>query len=74
MKIETKFDIGQDVFYIFGTGLSVGCVNGFEYSRYGIFYFLNGNTKRFTENELFATRNEALQKLKELEVRDDRKE
>ena len=75
MKIETKFEPKQDVFYID----KFVNKNGKEYydivedyirriiinSLKGVYYILS-DEQAFTENELFVTREEAEQKLKEL--------
>lgn len=65
MKIETKFDIGQKVFYINNVGkILSGIVYNIRWdSVKGFVYFIPLDW-RFAEDELFATREEAEAKLK----------
>lgn len=79
MKIETKFDIHQEVYYIAeyinGNGdsfkeVTMGDITSIRLSedinkKATIYYWIDGYT--YTENQLFATREEAEKKLKELD-------
>lgn len=72
MKIETKFDIGQEVYYIvnyFDLGnisgeVKIGFIDNIVYQGNKIFYQVKNIY--YAENYIFATREEAEKKLKEM--------
>ena len=72
MKIETKFDLSQKVYYINGSKNKI--CEGFIYnirfdSSNGITYFipmLQRDAFRISEDELFASKSEAEQALKKV--------
>lgn len=82
MKIETKFDIGQPVYYIFESirekdniyyierDIHFGIIEDIDISPYTIWYKING--KEMFERHVFATKEEAEQKLKELKNEENR--
>ena len=69
MKIETKFDIGQQVYYIIGllnSDIRFGEILGIEYYGKEIIYEIEYNRNIQEEKFVFATREEAEAKLKEI--------
>lgn len=72
MKIKTKFDIGQEVYYIDKNSMEIyQCfIEGIQILRIGIMYYIYDDyylAEKVYEENLFATRKEAEAKLKELE-------
>lgn len=79
MKIETKFDIGQEVWFIkrciyyvknpyeIRSG-KIGAIQLYDEGRISYVVFIDF----FEENELFATKAEAEQALKRLEGKDEK--
>lgn len=72
MKIETKFDMGERVFYINSYNeLQIGFINKILFIQYnmhyGLYYGLSGNKYAYREQELFTIREEAEAKLKEIQ-------
>lgn len=75
MNIETKFDIGQDVYYIaeyynecdeYVRKIIYCEIDGIFITTTGVIYLTtDGN---FYENEIFTTQEEAGEKLKELNL------
>ncbi|MDY6382158.1 MAG: hypothetical protein SPK94_07900 [Bacteroidales bacterium] len=69
MKIETKFDIGQQVYYLIGlfdSDIRFGEILGIEYYGKAIIYEIEYNRNLHEEKFVFATKAEAEQKLKEM--------
>ena len=70
MKIETKFDIGQKVWFVdLWLGIEEVVISGVEIWKDKTYtYIIDAYFGEFAEEgELFATKEEAEQKLKELE-------
>jgi hypothetical protein len=66
MKIETKFDIGQKVYYIDFKNVVEMKISFLEVYKTDIFYYDTIGCC-YNEEDLFATKEEAEQKLKEIE-------
>lgn len=68
MKIETKFDIGQQIFYISSAykNIQLGFISKILVTQYNVWYGLSHSNYAYRETELFITKEEAEQKLKEL--------
>ena len=63
MKIETKFDIGQEVFFIYKVDICHGKINSISVTKHGVIYYIkyfDGDIFR-NQEELFATPEEAAQ-------------
>lgn len=71
MKIETKFDIGQEVYYIsYGKiiyKIKIFSIEIYETKSLHIVKYGNVNGELYDESSLSATREEAEAKLKEME-------
>lgn len=70
MKIETKYDIGQDVWYILGGEARQGIILGITFNKVGhtlIGYYYNVQVGvshgSFNEPDLFPTKEELLKSL-----------
>ena len=61
MKIETKFDIEQKVFFIYRGDICHGKIKGIAIKKYGIIYYIRYFDKDIFRNqeELFASAEEA---------------
>lgn len=71
MKIETKFDIGQEIYFIgFFDFIDKGKIEKIEIrvnkDEKFIVYALRGFINTFCQSQIFATREEAEAKLKEM--------
>ena len=70
MKIETKFDIGQEVYYIFNDKIiykiKIFSIEIYETNSLHIVKYGNVNGELYNEGSLFTTREEAEAKLKEV--------
>lgn len=73
MKIETKFDIGQEVYYIeeyynesddYIKEIRIGIIDKISITEYRTLFWVDGDS--YYEFELFATREEAEARLEEL--------
>lgn len=67
MKIETKFDIGQEVYVIENRHIFKDIVEEIEITEDGILFYFEEGIYGLEENEIYATRQEAEQKLKEMQ-------
>jgi len=63
MKIETKFDIGQKVFFIYKGNIGHGKVDSIAIKKYGIVYYIKYFDEDIFRNqkEIFASPTEAAQ-------------
>ena len=64
MKIETKFDIGQIVYFVIVNNIEVGKINGINICDEKIEYVIDNGYYTMAEQSLLVTLDEAINKIR----------